>query len=92
MFTHIVKRDGRVELFDEIKITKAIRNAFTACEYDSEYNASRLTMMVVEKAEEKYKDSTPEVEGVQDIVEQVLIENGYASVAKAYILYRQKRK
>ena len=92
MFTHIVKRDGRVELFDEIKITKAIRNAFTACEYDSEYNASRLTMMVVEKAEEKYKDSTPDVEGVQDIVEQVLIENGYAAVAKAYILYRQKRK
>ncbi|MBR5322610.1 MAG: ribonucleoside triphosphate reductase [Clostridia bacterium] len=92
MFTHIVKRDGRVELFDEIKITKAIRNAFAACEYDAEYNASRLTMMVVEKAEEKYKDSTPEVEGVQDIVEQVLIENGYAAVAKAYILYRQKRK
>jgi len=48
--------------------------------------------MVVEKAEEKYKDSTPDVEGVQDLVEQVLIENGYSTVAKAYILYRQKRK
>ena len=54
MFTHIVKRDGRVELFDEIKITKAIKNAFTACDYDSEYSASRLTTAVVEKAEEKY--------------------------------------
>ncbi len=92
MFTHIVKRDGRVELFDEIKITKAIRNAFAACEMSSEKNATRLTMTVIEKAEEKYKDTTPDVEGIQDIVEQVLIENGYASVAKAYILYRQKRK
>jgi len=92
MFTHIVKRDGRVELFDEVKITKAIRNAFTACDYGSEYSASRLTTQVIEKAEEKYKGGTPDVEGIQDIVEQVLIENGYSPVAKAYILYRQKRK
>ncbi len=92
MFTHIVKRDGRVELFDEVKITKAIRNAFEACEEKQEYSASRLTLAVLAKAEEKYGENTPEVEGVQDIVEQVLIENGYAAVAKAYILYRQKRK
>ncbi|MBQ7968538.1 MAG: ribonucleoside triphosphate reductase [Clostridia bacterium] len=92
MFTHIVKRDGRVELFDEVKITKAIRNAFEACEEKQEYSASRLTLAVLAKAEEKYGENTPEVEGVQDIVEQVLIENGYATVAKAYILYRQKRK
>lgn len=92
MFTHIVKRDGRVELFDEIKITKAIRNAFEACEEKTPYSASKLTIKVLEKIEEKYGDNTPEVEGIQDIVEQVLIENGYAAVAKAYILYRQKRK
>ncbi|MBR5314003.1 MAG: ribonucleoside triphosphate reductase [Clostridia bacterium] len=92
MFTHIVKRDGRVELFDEVKITKAIRNAFEACEEKQEYSASRLTLAVLSKAEEQYGENTPEVEGIQDIVEQVLIENGYATVAKAYILYRQKRK
>ena len=92
MFTHIVKRDGRVELFDEVKITKAIRNAFEACEEKHDYSASRLTLAVLSKAEEKYGENTPDVEGIQDIVEQVLIENGYAAVAKAYILYRQKRK
>ena len=92
MFTHIVKRDGRVELFDEVKITKAIRNAFDACEEKTAHSASRLTTLVLAKVEEKYGENTPDVEGVQDIVEQVLIENGYAAVAKAYILYRQKRK
>ena len=46
-FTHIVKRDGRVVIFDETKITKAIRNAFIVCEYDSEYNDGRLAVMVL---------------------------------------------
>ena len=43
-------------------------------------------------AEEKYSGKTPDVEGIQDLVEKVLIENGHAQTAKAYILYREKRK
>ena len=41
---------------------------------------------------ELYKDKEPEVEEIQDIVEKVLIENGHAKTAKAYILYREREK
>ncbi len=92
MFTHIVKRDGRVELFDENKIFKAIYNAAIASGGNDEDQAKSLTELVVSKAETKFGEGTPDVEGIQDIVEQVLIENGHAVTAKAYILYRQKRK
>ena len=93
MFTHIVKRDGRVELFDENKIFKAIYNAAVASGGNDEEQAKSLTELVVSKAEKQFGEgSTPDVEGIQDIVEQVLIENGHAVTAKAYILYRQKRK
>jgi len=93
MFTHIVKRDGRVELFDENKIFKAIYNAAVASGGNDEEQAKSLTELVVSKAEAKFGEgTTPDVEGIQDIVEQVLIENGHAVTAKAYILYRQKRK
>ncbi len=40
----------------------------------------------------QFKDGIADVEGVQDLVEKVLIENGHAKTAKAYILYREKRK
>ncbi len=93
MFTHIVKRDGRVELFDENKIFKAIYNAAVASGGNDEEQAKSLTELVVSKAEKQFGEgTTPDVEGIQDIVEQVLIENGHAVTAKAYILYRQKRK
>ena len=43
-------------------------------------------------AEEIYKDREPEVEEIQDIVEKVLIENGHAKTAKAYIFTGKKKK
>jgi len=55
--------------------------------------AEELSDMVVEILEEKFGNgSIPSVEDIQDIVEKVLIEEGHAKTAKAYILYRQKRK
>ena len=54
--------------------------------------AEQLTQQVVDLARIKYSDRCPEVEGIQDIVERVLIKNGHAKTAKAYILYREKRK
>ena len=79
MFTHIVKRDGRIELFDENKIFKAIYNAAIASGGNDEDQAKSLTELVVAKAEAQFGEgTTPDVEGIQDIVEQVLIENGHA--------------
>lgn len=92
MVETIIKRDGRREKFHREKITWAIFKAATACGGDDFELAERLTDQVVAIVNQKYKNSIPDVEGVQDIVEKVLIENGHAQTAKAYILYREKRR
>jgi len=92
MFTKITKRDGRVEAFDKDKITKAIFKAAVACGGDDESLAQSLTDKVILMVDEKYGTKMPDVEGIQDIVEKVLIEEGHARTAKAYILYREKRR
>jgi len=92
MLTTIRKRDGRQEAFHKEKITWAIFKAATACGGHDFDRAAKLADQVVEIAQLKYKDRVPEVEDIQDIVEKVLIENGHAQTAKAYILYREKRR
>ncbi len=51
----------------------------------------RLAERVAKELEEQFSEAIPGVEDIQDIVERVLIEEGYSQEAKAYILYRQKR-
>ncbi|MDQ2086610.1 ribonucleoside triphosphate reductase [Herbivorax sp. ANBcel31] len=92
MFTKITKRNGRCENFKPEKITWAIYNAATACGGSDFALAEKLSKQVVEMSEWIFKDKEPEVEEIQDVVEKVLIENGHAKTAKAYILYREKRK
>lgn len=92
MISEIVKRDGKVEKFKPEKITWAIFKAATACGGSDFNRAEALCRQVVEMAEKVYAGKRPDVEGIQDIVEKVLIENGHARTAKAYILYREKRK
>jgi len=92
MFTMIVKRDGRKESFDRAKIQNAIWKAAQAVNGTDEALSARLTDEVIRLAELKYQDQLPDVEGIQDIVEKVLIEAGHARTAKAYILYREKRR
>ena len=87
----ITKRDGRIVDFDQKKITNAILKALTAVERGDGDLAKRLSNEVVKLVNERFEGRIPGVENVQDIVEEVLIKNGYADVAKAYILYRQKR-
>ncbi|MCL2216158.1 MAG: anaerobic ribonucleoside-triphosphate reductase [Defluviitaleaceae bacterium] len=91
---YIIKRDSEQVPFDAGKITACIEKAFEAT---GGYNGSghhvtfELTLKVLKKLEEKYPDNHFTVEDVQDMVETVLIEGGHTKVAKAYILYRQKR-
>jgi ribonucleoside-diphosphate reductase alpha chain len=87
----IRKRDGRVVEFDSDKITNAILKAFTATKTENGKVAKKLSEEVVEIVAKKFEGRIPGVENVQDVVEEVLIKNGYAEVAKAYILYRQRR-
>lgn len=92
MITHIVKRDGRKDTFNIEKIAKAIYKAAEAVG-GTDYNASmELAVKVCELCEDMYgRSSTPTVEQIQDIVEKVLVEEGHAKTAKAYILYRSDR-
>jgi ribonucleoside-triphosphate reductase (formate) len=91
-FKEIKKRDGRVVPFDPIKITDAIFKAVQAVGGSNREYAENLTLQVVSHLQKAgYTGLIPTVEEVQDTVEKVLIENGHARTAKAYILYRDRR-
>ena len=86
----IRKRDGTVVGFDQAKITSAIFKAAQSVGGKDRKIAQQLSDRVVEELE-KLGKTAPSVEEIQDIVEKVLIEQGRASTAKSYILYRQQR-
>ncbi|NLA87657.1 MAG: anaerobic ribonucleoside triphosphate reductase, partial [Clostridiales bacterium] len=89
--TSIKKRDGRIVPFDVGKITKAIKKAFDATyRPDNDNTAASLAEKVISILEVEGAE-VPEVEHIQDIVEKVLMDNGFISTAKAYILYRDQR-
>jgi len=91
MFEAIRKRDGRVVEFSKSKISTAIfRSAQAVGGADSE-KAEKLADKVVDYLGNQFRDNVPHVEEIQDAVEKILIENGHAKTAKAYILYRDKR-
>ena len=86
------KRDGRVVPFTQDRITNAIYRAAVAVGGRDRITSEELSDQVVSILDEQYApDKTPTVEEIQDVVEKVLIENGHARVAKAYILYRDER-
>ncbi len=90
--TSVVKRSGAVVPFNPDRITNAIYRAAVAVGGRDRSTAERLTQQVIQLLEARTPpDHTPTVEEIQDLVEKVLIENGHAKVAKAYILYRQER-
>ncbi len=91
MLNFIRKRDGRLASFEEPKIADAIQKAVRAVGGSDMQQAAGISRQVVGILEVIYKDGRiPTVENVQDLVEKILIENGHAKTAKAYILYRQQ--
>lgn len=92
MISQIRKRDGRIAAFRQEKITWAIFKAANAVGGDDWGIAENLTAQVLDIIDSRFTDRPADVESVQDIVEKVLIENGHARTAKAYILYREKRR
>ncbi len=92
MIKKIIKRDGRVVDFDQERIINAIFKAAKAVGGEDRHRAGELSNKVVEILIEKYDGRIPTVEDIQDIVETVLIENGHAKTAKAYILYRKQHQ
>lgn len=91
MITTVRKRDGREVPFDEAKITEAIFKAAKAVGGADKQMAMELTIDVLRYLKQKFNGGMFGVEDVQDAVEKILIEQGHAKTAKAYILYRDKR-
>lgn len=87
----VKKRDGRVVDFDKEKVATAIWKAAESVGGTDKTKSDGLTNIVVKKIETEFVGQVPSVEDIQNIIEKVLIEEGHAKTAKAYILYRQKR-
>ncbi|MBU0704357.1 MAG: response regulator SirA [Chloroflexi bacterium] len=90
--THVIKRTGAIVPFNQKRITNAIYRAAVAVGGRDRSIAEELSNQVVAMLEESAPSGhTPAIEEIQDTVEKVLIENGHAKTAKAYILYRDER-
>ena len=92
MLLEIIKRDQSVVPFKKEKIVLAIFKAAASVSGNDFSKSEKLADEVVKIAEATHPDGVIDVESLQDIVEKVLIENGHAKTAKAYILYREKRR
>ncbi|MBM7616058.1 ribonucleoside triphosphate reductase [Alkaliphilus hydrothermalis] len=90
--TKIQKRNGEIVDFNSSKIKDAIFAAAKSVGGKDEMAAVKLTKIVIEIVNETYGASIPSVEDIQDLVEKVLIEEGHAKTAKAYILYRRRHE
>lgn len=92
MISKVRKRDGQVVPFRQEKISWAIYKAAVAVGGDDFARAQRLSDEVVEYINAHIEGEVADVEQIQDAAEKILIENGHAKTAKAFILYREKRR
>ena len=92
MLQQIIKRDRSLVPFRKEKIIFAIFKAANAVGGNDFSQAEKLADRVVTLAEDKFSGGVADVEAIQDLVEKVLIDAGHAKTAKAYILYREKRR
>ncbi len=87
--TQIKKRNGTTVPFETTKIERAMKKAFASQAVSiADDKLHQLAEVVAAHVNTKFQDSIPTVENIQDIVETVLMQAGYFTVAKAYIIYR----
>jgi len=87
----VKKRNGSIVTFEKSKIANAIKQAIKAVGGSDFENVDYMTNLVIERVESKVWNDIPNIEEVQDAVEQILIKQWHDEVAKAYIVYRNKR-
>jgi ribonucleoside-triphosphate reductase len=91
--SRIKKRDGLIADFVQDKITQAVYKAMESNGMPDEQSAQKISDIVTFVLEDKFGGYTiPSVEQIQDIVEMVLMKQGYHEIAKSYILYRERHK
>lgn len=89
----VYKRDGTLVNFDAGRIEAVIHKALTATTQGNGARSKKLASRVVQILNRRFKaGEVPQVEQIQDVVEEVLILEGLVETAKAYILYREQRK
>ena len=91
MIHSIIKRDGRVVLYDQNKIAAAILKAMEVAGDGNAADAARVANDVQLELEARFSSDSPHIEVIQDAVEQQLMNHGFNAAAKAYILYRANR-
>ena len=91
MIQSIIKRDGRVVLYDQNKIAAAILKALEASQEGNAADAARVANDVQRDLETRFPSDAPNIEAIQDAVERQLMNHGFNAAAKAYILYRANR-
>lgn len=89
--TQVYKRDGKLVSFDQSKITNAIAKALDAVTGKNEELAKKLSDMAVELLELRFSQKIPNVEQIQDIVEEVFAKSGMKKIEYAYHVYRERR-
>lgn len=92
MIRSVIKRDGRVVLYDESKIANAILKSLQATSEGDAADAERIAHAVEHYLiNQGCEDTPPRIEQIQDAVEYELMQRGFEKTAKAYILYRANR-
>ena len=91
MIQSIIKRDGRVVLYDQNKIAAAILRSMEASQDGNAADAARVANDVQRDLEGQFHNTSPNIEAIQDSVERQLMNHGFNAAAKAYILYRANR-
>ena len=91
MIQSIIKRDGRVVLYDQNKIAAAILRSLEASGDGNAADAARVANDVQRELENRFSTQSPNIEAIQDTVERQLMNHGFSAAAKAYILYRANR-
>ena len=92
MIQSIIKRDGRVMLYDQGKIAAAILRALEVSGDGNAADAARVANDVQRDLERQFSaQKSPDIEAIQDTVEKQLMNHGFSAAAKAYILYRANR-
>lgn len=91
LFSYVEKRDGKIEEFRKEKISQAIFKAARSVGGEDITLAEKIAEQICQYLYDSRGEHIPKVEEIQDVVEKILIENGHAKTAKAYIIYRNHR-
>ena len=91
MIKQVKKRNGQIVPFDKERIFNAVLKAFKATKLGNEKDANKVTNNVVKALNERFQNKLPNIEQIQDIVEESLVKLNYREVSNAYDNYRRKR-